>query len=105
MPNWCEGNLRIRGTKENIKNFLENEIVIIKPEEDFGSYIEVKPKMEESEYLLTIYYPIYQNKPYGDYYIKNTKSHGRKKKMKQLSLSITSMRRGLSRIRAGKSMR
>lgn len=73
MPNWCEGNMRIRGTKENIKKFLENEIVVIKPGEDFGSYIEVKPKMEESEYLLTIYYPIYQNKPYGDYYIRNTK--------------------------------
>ena len=27
MANWCEGSLRIRGKKENIENFLKNEIV------------------------------------------------------------------------------
>ena len=24
MPNWCEGTLRIRGTVENLRNFIEN---------------------------------------------------------------------------------
>lgn len=27
MPNWCEGNIRLRGSKEAIKNFLENELL------------------------------------------------------------------------------
>ena len=27
MPNWCEGILKIRGTKENIKNFCENGLL------------------------------------------------------------------------------
>lgn len=27
MPNWCEGNLKIRGKKEDVISFLENEIL------------------------------------------------------------------------------
>lgn len=27
MPNWCAGNLRLRGSKEAIKKFLENELL------------------------------------------------------------------------------
>lgn len=27
MPNWAEGNIRLRGKKENILNFLKNELV------------------------------------------------------------------------------
>lgn len=30
MPNWCEGYLKIRGKKEDIVNFIENEIRLIK---------------------------------------------------------------------------
>lgn len=73
MPNWCEGNLRIRGTRENITKFLKNEIVVIKPGEDFGSYIEKKPKIREFEDSLIISYPGYQEGRYGDFYIRNTK--------------------------------
>lgn len=28
MPNWCVGDLKIRGTKENLKSFCENELLI-----------------------------------------------------------------------------
>ena len=28
MPNWCEGIMKVRGTKEQIKNFLENGCVL-----------------------------------------------------------------------------
>lgn len=28
MPNWCEGNIRIRGTKDGIKSFLKNELLL-----------------------------------------------------------------------------
>lgn len=27
MPNWAEGTLKVRGTKENIVNFLKNGIL------------------------------------------------------------------------------
>ena len=30
MPNWCEGYLKIRGKKEDIVNFIENEIRLVK---------------------------------------------------------------------------
>lgn len=29
MPNWCKGTLKIRGSKENILNFLKNELKCI----------------------------------------------------------------------------
>jgi len=28
MPNWCAGTLRIRGTMENIKNFIKDEFEV-----------------------------------------------------------------------------
>lgn len=30
MPNWCEGYLKIRGKKKDLKNFIENEIRLVK---------------------------------------------------------------------------
>ena len=30
MPNWCEGYLKIRGKKKDLKNFIENEIKLLK---------------------------------------------------------------------------
>lgn len=29
MPNWCEGYLKIRGKREDLINFIENEIILI----------------------------------------------------------------------------
>ena len=29
MPNWCEGYLKIRGKREDLINFIENEILIV----------------------------------------------------------------------------
>lgn len=29
MPNWCVGNLRLRGKLENVKSFLKNEIMAV----------------------------------------------------------------------------
>jgi len=70
MPNWCEGNLRIRGTKENIKNFLKKEIVYVVPDKDeFDNYIEKTPNFEESKYSLTIY----DQNAKDCYYIRNTR--------------------------------
>nr|DAV77133.1 MAG TPA: Ferredoxin-like domain in Api92-like protein [Caudoviricetes sp.] len=30
MPNWCEGNIKIRGKKKDVISFLENEILRVK---------------------------------------------------------------------------
>lgn len=35
MPNWCEGYLKIRGKKEDIVNFVENEISLLKSKDIF----------------------------------------------------------------------
>lgn len=37
MPNWCEGNIRLRGSKEAIKKFLENEILFTVTENALSS--------------------------------------------------------------------
>ena len=47
MPNWCEGNIRLRGTKKNIIDFITNEIVCTKYDEETDDYIEEKPLIEK----------------------------------------------------------
>lgn len=44
MPNWCEGYLKIRGKKEDIVNFVENEIRLVKSKNVFSEqeYLEIK---------------------------------------------------------------
>ena len=44
MPNWCEGYLKIRGKKENLKNFIENEIRLVKLKSIISEpeYIDIK---------------------------------------------------------------
>ena len=75
MPNWCEGNIKIRGKKKNIKEFVENEIVCFvfsnteKDENGFGKYIEVKPKIDRDKWETTLCYP---SDKCHDFYIKNT---------------------------------
>ena len=41
MPNWCEGYLKIRGKKKDLKNFIENEIRLVK----------LKSILKEVEYI------------------------------------------------------
>lgn len=48
MPNWAEGNLRIRGTHENILNFLREEVVWCAYGEEFGG--------EAKEYPVVVNY-------------------------------------------------
>ena len=67
MPNWCEGNIRFRGKKKNIKQFLTNEIVCCKYEHN--GTIEEKPTIDDRDYCLII------TKPNDHYwwYIKTTR--------------------------------
>ena len=43
MPNWCKGNLKIRGKKENIIKFLEEGTSLL---DGFWESKEIKPKIE-----------------------------------------------------------
>ena len=57
MPNWCEGTLKIRGTKENILDFLNKEckIVNFKGFLDEPSIQNIIAKEQEDE--IEIFYP------------------------------------------------
>lgn len=52
MPNWCEGYLKIRGKKEDIVNFVENEISLLKSKDIFSEpeYLEIKMIKDLYEY-------------------------------------------------------
>ena len=52
MPNWCEGYLKIRGKKEDIVNFVENEISLLKSKDIFSEpeYLEIKMIKDSYEY-------------------------------------------------------
>lgn len=52
MPNWCEGYLKIRGKKEDIVNFVENEIILVKTKDIFSEpeYFEIKMIDNSYEY-------------------------------------------------------
>ena len=67
MPNWCKGNIRFRGTQENIKRFLMNEIVCCKYTHETGT-VEEKPTIDDKDFILTI------DKPeHSWFYIKGTR--------------------------------
>ena len=70
MPNWCKGYLKIRGKKEDIVNFVENEIkllklksIILEPE-----YVDIKMIDDLGEYSFNY------KKSYSEFlYLKNTR--------------------------------
>lgn len=52
MPNWAEGNLRIRGTKENIMNFLKEELIWCVHAKDFEvKEFPVGVEMDDNGYI------------------------------------------------------
>ena len=57
MPNWCEGNIRFRGTYANIKKFLMNEIVACRFDGKTGENVEEKVNIEDTGYSLIISLP------------------------------------------------
>ena len=71
MPNWCEGSLRIRGKKDDIKNFLKNELICT----DYNE-TRLEPEIEEDKYGdLVIRHPtrdcFYINNTYRNFIFSN----------------------------------
>ena len=70
MPNWCEGNIRVRGTYDNIVNLFGENLVTVKYDGGQSTYIPAKVIREES------YTHIQMDKGEGfgwcDFYIKDT---------------------------------
>ncbi|XKH51341.1 hypothetical protein LG275_03850 [Chryseomicrobium palamuruense] len=59
MPNWCEGVLKVRGTKEDIINFLKNGLEPINPAKQIAlitgkEYKEIEVKAELDDYEFTL---------------------------------------------------
>lgn len=50
MPNWSEGNIRIRGNWKNIMEFLKNELVYVGSDIKTGDTIEFEPVVELTSY-------------------------------------------------------
>lgn len=71
MPNWCEGILKVRGSKENIIRFLENGICKNELKES-SSIIGLHYESIELDYEKVGYDLLYENKNNDTIYIKNT---------------------------------
>lgn len=50
MPNWAEGNIRLRGTPDQIVEFLQNELLYVGTGHDFET-VEVAPDVHWGEFL------------------------------------------------------
>ena len=58
MPNWCTGNIRLRGTGSAIKEFLKNEIVVTGYGKGLtGEVSEKKPDIEDDDYAFILSLP------------------------------------------------
>lgn len=69
MPNWCEGQLKIRGNREDITSFLENELVSV---DDLGNELKYKFHKETNGGLLDEVY-IDTTESHYSFWIKNTR--------------------------------
>ena len=70
MPNWCEGYLKIRGKKKDLKNFIENEIRLVKLKSILSEPEYIDIKMIDDSMECSFKY----NKSYSEFlHLKNTR--------------------------------
>lgn len=72
MPNWCKGNLKIRGKKENIVNFLKEGTLLL---EGFWEPKKIKPDIEEIYDYDEIEIKNFDKEKRDCLYIKETRRH------------------------------
>lgn len=58
MPNWCEGNMRLRGRPEAIIDFLKNEITCVARKPGSLDVVERKPDIKECYGDITLKMPV-----------------------------------------------
>lgn len=74
MPNWCAGNIRFRGKKEDIVKLLENEVEYCMTGENFDDVVTHPVTVGTDNWELTIYPPKDVNlDKSGWYHIKGTR--------------------------------
>lgn len=54
MPNWCEGTLKVRGTIEDLKNFILNGLLPVDPIGRMKEQLSLDGESETSIYILSI---------------------------------------------------
>lgn len=57
MPNWCEGNMRLRGKPEDILSFLKNELTCCGYNRGMMDVVERVPEFEEKYGLIKLKFP------------------------------------------------
>ncbi len=57
MPNWCEGNIRLRGTGAAILEFLKNEIMFVGYDGSLLNPVECAPRIEDDGCEVTVSIP------------------------------------------------
>lgn len=57
MPNWCEGNMRLRGKPEKIIDFLKNELLCVAHKRGLMEVVERVPEFEEECGLIKLRFP------------------------------------------------
>lgn len=72
MPNWCKGNLKIRGKKENIIKFLEDGTSLL---DGVWEPKEIKPEVKLNDYDEIEINNINKEKGIDILYIKGTRRH------------------------------
>jgi len=74
MPNWCEGNMRLRGRPEAIIDFLKNEITCVARKPGSLDVVERKPDIEDFYGDITLKVPNkMDNLLWKCFYIKDTR--------------------------------
>lgn len=57
MPNWCEGNMRLRGRPEAILDFLKNELTCVGYKHGLMEVVERVPEFEDEYGLIKLKFP------------------------------------------------
>lgn len=75
MPNWCKGNMRLRGNPQKIVEFLRNEIKCVANVPGTVEIAEAEPVInEEYSGMYVIKMPeAFDHMPFGSFHIKGTK--------------------------------
>ena len=74
MPNWCEGNIRLRGKRNAILEFLKNEILYTGYEKFVDGPVTGTPEINDQYGEITVKFPEEKkNLAFAAFYIEDTR--------------------------------